>query len=246
MAYLGVVEAVIARLQGKPKTFVPELPKLPNHAITGSAELESQFRPKAYIGIVKTQVPIYYLDPSGRDVKKLYPCFTFNVIDFTPRYDEYVFNSKTYNGDYASFSVSPSKADVEDVDENGNPVTLRGDMLMGRRPVMHPYDIMVEIRALCDDDTLSAFMVEHVYANVFEPRDFLRVPMKDGSQRSWDVLFQSFRDLDSRQAVRAGTPGIERQYQKVWTYKIEGYLDNTDKTVLVNVIKARKIDVNML
>jgi len=245
MGYLGVAEAVIARLQGKPKTFVPELPKLPEHIVTGSAELDTQFRPNAHVDIAGVEVPIYFIDPSGRELKSLFPSFTCNVISFKPRFTEFVFDSKAYKGDYAREYIPHTQVDVEDVDEEGNPETRKGPIMLKQRAVMHPYDVMFEIRALCDDDTLSAFMVEHVYANVFEPRDFIRVPLRDGTYRSWDVIFQNYSDLDSRQAVRAGVPGIERQYTKVFTYLVEGYLDNTERAELVNAVRSRRLNLSL-
>lgn len=241
MAYLGIVEAVLARLQGKDKSFVPTLPELPQHIISGSAELDSQLRPHSQVNIARIDVPIYHFDPSGRDTKDIRPCFTFDVMSMVPRYDGFVFDSKAYQGDYAREKVQHSKTEIADVDAEGETTVLTGTLMEKRRAVMHPYDVLIEIQAIADDDVISALMVEHVYHNVFNPRDFIRVPMKDGSYRSWDVIFQDFKDLDSRQAVRAGTPGVERSYAKVWTYKIEGFLDNTDRSELVNVVRSRRL-----
>jgi hypothetical protein len=43
--------------------------------------------------------------------------------------------------------------------------------------------------------------------------------------------------------VRAGTPGVKREYCKVWTYRVEGYLDNSDMAEFVNMIRSREIAV---
>lgn len=248
MAYLGVVEAVLARLQGKPKTFVPSLPALPEHSNGGSASVASRLTPKAELNIGSISVPIYHFDPSGRDNRELWPCLTFDIMGITPRVNgEAVYNSQAYKGDYAYEAIEHSKVSITDVDENGEREVRKEPTLYRERPVMRPYDFLIEIQALADDDIVSALLVEHVYANVFDPHDaFLRVPMRDGTYRSWDVIFKGFQDLDMRRAVRAGSPGIERQYAKSWTYVVEGYLDNTDLTELVNAARSRKLSTTSL
>lgn len=239
MSYLGVAEALIARMEGQPKTFVPALPKKPDHTVVGNAEVATTLRDSAKVCIAQVDIPIFFIDGSGADIDQV-PCFSCNVISVTPRYDNFVFQSESYKGDYSYEKVGHSKSTIKD--SNGE-VIGTDSMLLRERRVMHPFDFLIEIRAEADDDVLMAMMVQHVYANVFEPRDFIRVPMLDGSYRSWDVLHKDFQSLDRRRAARAGTPGIERLYTKVWTYLIEGYLDNTDTTTLVNAVRSRRINL---
>ena len=247
--YLGIVEAILARLQGNPPTFVPPLPMKPEHIVGGTAAVDATLRPSASVSIVSYDIPIFFLDPAGRDMKQVWPCFTFDILAVTPRFngESHYATSDAYRGDYFYDPVVQSKVTVTDVDDDGNLVTLTQPAMYRARPVMRPYDFLIEIQALADDDVISAFMVEHVYKNVFDPHDsFIRVPMRDGTYRSWDVLYKGFQDLDSRRAVRSGTPGVERQYSKVWTYNVEGYLDNTDMTELVNATRSRKLSIKSL
>lgn len=239
MSYLGAVEAVLARLQGKPKAFVPPLPKSPSHYVTGSAAVDGQLRASGSVNIAQIEVPIFFIDDSGSDVDQV-PNFTFRIISITPRYSEYVYQSESYKGDYAYEPVAHSKSTVTDT--NGETVGT-GAMLTRERKVMHPFDFLLELRANSDDEVLASLMTHYIYSEVFEPRDFLRVPMRDGSYRSWDLLFKDFQDMDRQKATRDGSPGIERLYSKVWTYQIEGYLDNTDTAELVNVVRSRRLTV---
>ena len=248
MAYLGLIEAVLARMQGKARTFVPALPKLPQHGVSGSTSVGGTLTPHTSVNIASFSVPIYHFDPSGRENHDLWPCLTFDIVGVTPRMNgENVFDSRDYKGDYAYEAVEHSKVKITDVDETGALEVRTGPMLYRQRPVMRPYDFLIEIQALADDSVVSALLVEHVYLNVFDPHsDFLRVPMRDGTYRSWDVLFKGFQDLDARRAVRAGSPGAERQYSKTWTYVVEGYLDNTDLAKLVNASRSRKLSTTSL
>ena len=241
MAYLGVIEAVLSRLQGYPRERVPELPQQPDQYLTRWTEVDSGLKKLAETTVVNVQVPIYYLDPSGRELDELLPASTFNMIGVTPRFapGENVFNSKMYAGDTAYEDVAETKETITYTDG----VALTGAVMRRVRPVQHPFDFLVEIHALADSELMSALLLDHLYGKVFSPRDFIRVPMKDGSYRSWDMIFRGAQDLDSRRAVRSGSPGTERLYDKVWTYLIEGYLDNTDTTFLMNVTKKRTVSV---
>jgi hypothetical protein len=102
-------------------------------------------------------------------------------------------------------------------------------------------DIMVEIRVYANDQVISSLLVDYIYTT-FPPRCFIRVPQKDGTFRSWDMTFESYHDMDKREAVRSGTPGVQREYAKVFTYKVEGYFDNTDTARIVNVVRSSKIN----
>ena len=241
MAYLGVVQAILGRMRGDDPRGTPVFASHPDNFLAGSAEIAAQLRSDASVNIANVEVPIFYVDPSGHDMESIRPCFTFDILGYTPRNNgESVYDTREYQGDYGYDPVDYAKATVTDYGESDGPLPL----MYKTRRIMSPFDILIEIQAMADNDTLSALMVEHVYSNVFDPfSDFLRVPMKDGSYRSWDVLFKDFKDLDQRRAVRAGTPGAERQYSKVWTYTIEGYLDNTDTTQLVNLVKSRKLNM---
>lgn len=248
MAYLGTLEAIRARLEGNDPLFVPPLPEIPpdfdstvpsrEAGINTPALVDAFLRQDRFAKVAQTKVPIYLFDIEGGRFDRIYPSFTFEILDAIPRYDEFIFQSDSYQGDRYQIPVHNSLKDIsiDGIDQGLQPRMVR------TRDVEHPLDIMIEIRAYAKDPLLSAMQVQHIY-NILPPRGFLRVPMQDGSFRSWDMLFEHYRDLDKREAVRSGTPGVEREYAKVWTYRVEGYFDNTDTTVLQNVINKRSLNL---
>jgi hypothetical protein len=129
------------------------------------------------------------------------------------------------------------------IEHSSDDVVLHGTDLgsmprMSRtRAVMTPCDYLVEIRAYAMDVYQSAVLMKYVYER-FPPRHFLRVPMIDGTHRSWDLIFREYKDLDKREAVIDQRIGVHREYAMVWTYLVEGYMDNTDTTKLVNLVRG--------
>lgn len=252
MSYLGVLEGVRFRLEGGSRTTTPSLATLTGPKVQQQhpsrdvglqewATVDAALRRQTDMAVGRIRVPIFWRDGGGQHFKALYPSLTFDIISTQPRFNEFVYQSKQYRGDMYQNDVETSKSDVYEGDE------LLGNYarMTRKRFVEHPLDVLIEIRAHSKDPIFMALLEEYVYGQ-FEPRDFLRVPMRDGSSRSWDVLFVSSDELDKRGAVRAGTPGVEREYTKAWTYKVEGYFDNTDKTELVNLVQSRTIAVTAL
>lgn len=240
MAYLGIVEAMMARLQGKPKTYVPPLPERPDPQVAGWANVNGVVVRSEKLTSVKVEMPIFYLDTSGIDMQQHWPCLTFDIKSYTPRFDEGATYQAPGYGDEFYEDIGVTKAILYC---DGEPMT--GEVMKKKRPVAHPYDTIIEIQAHTDDPTVSAMLVRHVYRTLDE-RSFIRVPMRDGSYCSWDMLFRDFQDLDYRRAVRSGSPGIERQFSKAWTYLIEGFFDDTDLTTLENVVRTRKLNMSKL
>ncbi len=256
MSYLAVLEAVRARLEGNSPKYVPPFPgserlKLweaenPERASAiknGSAKVAARYtsstNAKINLGGLKTatEVPIFLFNQEGNYSSQIYPCFTYEVIDFTPRYEEYVQTDLEAGSEFYTREIMTSAEEVVDADGTSLGSSPR---LVEKRLVEHPFDILVEIRAFAKDPIMSAEMTSYVYDR-FVPRGYIRVPQKDGSYRSWDMLYSSFSDLDRRAAVQEGTPGVTREYAKAWTYKVEGYLDNTDQTVLVHRNRSRSL-----
>ena len=239
--YLGVIEAILSRLQGNPRSFVPFLPEHPTRQLSGNiAGMNTDIRAKGTVNLVSRNIPIFFIDPSGRDMSDLWPSFTYDVLAITPRFaaGENNYQSDVYKGDYASTDVSFSQGRAWSANDDDG--VTKGPMLVKTAPQAHPMDIMIEVQALSDDDVLSALMVDYIYRQVFQPRDFIRVPVRDGSFRSWDMTFKNYQDLDARRTVRAGSPGVERQYAKVWTYVIEGYLDTSDLVQMQATVRQRR------
>lgn len=251
MPYLATTEAVIARLQGKPATFVASLADLQKErgaatadqavGLSAPADVNAYLRRDAYTQVGGLQVPIFYFDVEGQQFSRIYPSITYEILDVKPRYNEFIYQSPSYEGDGYVIPVQASKQDVV-LDEEDLGLIPR---LARTRPVEHPMDIVVELRVYAKDPVQSALLVSYIYG-VFPPRHYLRVPQNDGSYRDWDMMFSSYQDLDKRQAVRAGTPGVEREYAKVWNYTVEGYMDNTDMALLQNLVRSREVNFSRM
>jgi hypothetical protein len=248
MAYLATMMAVASRLEGKPAEFVASLADLQKERGSGVpdqvAGLNTPATIAAYLGkshgvrLGGVQVPVLYFDVEGQLFTRVYPSITFEILDVTPRYAEYVFQSPSYQGDGYVVPVNSSTRTIQLSDGT----TMSLPRMAKVRPVEHPFDIVVEVRAYAKDPVQSALLVNYVYS-VFPPRHYLRVPQNDGSYRDWDMMYESYSDLDKRNAVRSGSPGVEREYCKVWNYKVEGYLDNTDLATFANLTKEPTITV---
>jgi hypothetical protein len=249
MSFIGTLEAVRHRLEGNPFDSVPSLADVLQSRVGGVsrlAGLEGQasaaaaLKRTSYSRVAGVEVPVYWAGLEGREFKRVYPSFTYDVVGTNPRMDAgFVFQSPSYQGD--NYLVNEPLA-TESLVDDGETV---GDYPRAarRREVEHPLDVLVELRAYAANPILLAMLEVHVLTRVFLPRHFLRVPQQDGSYRSWDVLYQDSKDLDQRQAVRAGTPGVEREYGKSWTWKVEGYFDNTDTARLVSLVRERRLDM---
>lgn len=251
MPYLGVMEAVRARLEGNDPKYVAQLPDIlknwdheqpdRNEGINQEALVDAFLRSDRFAYVGRMRVPIYFFDIEGARFEGIYPSLSYEILDITPRYNEFIYQSDQYRGDEYNIPIQTTRQDVTDnIDGTDLGVYPRA---IYRRAVEHPMDIMVELRCYANDPIISALLVEYIY-NVFPPRYFIRVPQKDGSYRDWDVLFENYRDIDKRTAVRAGTPGVQREYAKVFTYRVEGYMDNTDTTDMVNLIRKRDINIS--
>lgn len=252
MPYLATVEAIKARLQGKHPKYVAPLPDLPKEwdfespdnsvGVEIPAKLPIALKPSAYTRVSTVDVPIYFFDNEGARFEKIYPSFSYEILDVPPRYNEYIYMSPSYKGDRYQIDQESPQAQLYDTDGTDLGVSKRLALV---RDVEQPIDIIFEIRAYSKDPILSALMVEYIYKH-FQPRDFIRVMQKDGTHRSWDMFFKTYHDMDKREAVRSGTPGVEREYCKVWTYSVEGYMDNTDEALFRALISRRQLNAHPL
>lgn len=251
MNYISVLESVRARLAGNSPKYVPPFPNLEHLTQRREAERTGPFKggttrvvpgaksqsvAKLVFGNVTQEVPIFEFDTNGKYHTLDHPSLTYNILAVTPRYKEFVWSDHDYGGaDVYQEELLHSKEPVLDVDGE----TIDVPVLMRTRPVEHPFDILVEIRAIASGPTeaAAAWLVQYVYER-FPPRGYIRVPQMDGSYRSWDMLYVNFDDRDSRSYTIAD----EREYGKVWTYTVEGYLDNTDLTRLEQ--RSKSVTIN--
>jgi hypothetical protein len=186
--------------------------------------------------IFGVEVPIHYYDVQGQDWQVNYPSLTYECINIQPRYTGGEYRQPRYGEyDFEDYAEPVAEGTIE-VDGE----TLTGNVLYRRRKVEQPYDFYVEIRAYAKDPVMTDALIRHV-SRVLPPRTFLRVPMIDGSYRSWDVQQSAFQDLDKREAIASGRRGFEREYLKLWNFRVEGYLDTSDDSEYVNAVRERLI-----
>jgi hypothetical protein len=231
-------------LEGQDFTYVPPLPSGPNRpGGTAASNANARAEVRSLTNGKLLSVPIWRFGVEGQPWKGVYPCFTYEVIDLQPRFDE----TYRFQPDMDSYGVGDGY--LEPIDRSAETLTDTDGTDLGstarlanRRPIEQPMDFIIEVRCYAKDDYTSAALVNHVY-NLFLPRHFLRVAQEDGSYRSWDLLFQSFQDLDRREAVIAGA--AEREWAKVWTYKLEGYMDTTKQAELTSLIRGRRITTTL-
>jgi hypothetical protein len=249
MGYLGVLESVRSRLTGKGSKFVPPFPSLEQLQKRTTEDIQNAGKraeavvptsPKAdpltYVGGI--HVPVFNFRADGANLDLIFPSISFDITGYTPRYAEFVYRSEDYNGDGVYHEpVENSKEEV--FDGNGESLGIAARMVK-IRPIEHPMDITVEVRVHTLNESEASYLVQYIY-NVFPPRYFIRVPMRDGTYRSWDMLFEDFADLDRQEAVYTGAPGAVIEHTKVFTYRVEGYSDTTDQYAYVNRTRKRII-----
>lgn len=246
MSVLATLEAVRHRLEGNPFDTVPALVD----AMTGrsaqpsktvgledSADVSVALRRTTYARVQGLDVPVHWAGTEGKEFKRVYPSLTYDIIGSNPRFDSgYVYQSPSYHGDRYRIDTHQTETVYDGGEELGD--YARAAKV---RDVEQPFDVLVELRAYSLNPVLMHMLEVHVLTRVFLPRHFLRVPQQDGTYRSWDVLYQDAKDLDQRAAVRSGAPGVEREYGKSWTWKVEGYFDNTEQARLVGLVRERRL-----
>lgn len=227
--YLGAVDAIAHRLLGgEPAAAPPHY----SHSVKDDAPVGSvKLRRGLHGSTSETMaVPVYYFDYVGHPFK--YPAFAVECIDIQPRRANFLAKEEYY---------APLPGENITLTDRSTGTTHTGPALAVRRPVEFPYDFMVEVRAYADNPAESASMVEWISRHL-PPTTYLTVPQKDGTTRKWDVEQIGFKDLDKRDAVRQ-SPGLTREYVKVWTFRVEGYSDTTDLAVLETTGRGRIISV---
>ncbi len=249
MAYLGVIEAVRSRLEGNDPKYVPPYPGMPPKAgpdlrpagaTSGFSDVLMFLQRETSVNIGgKLTIPVHFGGTEGAETGNVYPSFAFEIVDYSPRYEEALYSSPTYGGERYVVPVATSTEEVFD-----ETTSLGFSPRMARvRELEHPFDVLVEVRCYSKEPFETAALVQHIY-EVLPPRHFIRIPHKDGSYRSWDLFLMSYRDLDSRAAIKMGIGG-EYEGAKVFTYRVEGYFDNTDKETLINLVRTRKLSASL-
>ena len=261
MPYLAVNEAIRARLAGRPPEFAAPIQDLPSSVQQagvvvgkgGEASVQSVSAPEATVNVANVKVPIFDYDKMGYQHEHIYPSIAFMCVDLEPRFEDYIYPEVNFNqndgnisgGDEYQFPVRGSEDEVIDNGTlYGTPTTPqdlgRAPRMVLRRRVEEPWNYMFDIRVYSTDDVLTAHLVRYIQT-VLPVRHYIRVSRLDGSFKDLDIFFNGYSKLDNRKAVLEN-PGIMREYCRVLRYTVEGYLDNTDESVLTNRIRERDID----
>lgn len=229
--YLAALDAVAHRLLGGDPTLPPQ-----NYTEDAKASDGLLGRLDERVGMLGHPpqgpggIPVFWFDYVGNAYERL-PCFSVECIDTQPRLGNFI--ACDPDGSQEDY-IEELPGTIEILDATGE--TLTGAPLRTRRAIEIPYDFMVEVRAYSDDPLMSAKMVSWV-STVFHPVSYLTVRMADGSTRTWDVEQTDYRDLDKREVARTGA----REYAKVWTFRVEGYNDNTLSARLETTGRGRNL-----
>lgn len=217
MSWVGLEAALLARLSGRDPSYVPTL--------EGGDPLH-QF---AVIG--GDRVALWNPNNEGVPHELAYPSISYDVSSVEPRYD--VFHrgtSNAYGSDRVKTPVAGSERDVDGA------LVARMDAI---RSPGEPVNFSAEVRLYSRTSGVMASLVSYAYA-VFPPRGFIRVPRNGGGYASWNMFFSAFQDLDKREATVAGL--AEREYCKVFTYRVEGHLDTTDSARYRNRVNSVELN----
>jgi hypothetical protein len=246
MAYQGVSEAVRARLEGKPFDYVPPIeslpltsPSSPVRATKETARIPLLLSRAAYNQTSKTTFDVALVEdgPDYQDKARVYPSLSYAVISVDPRYKEAL---PILPGYHAENYAIPVDISAEEVKDQGQSLGFAPRMIR-RRTIEHPFDFLVEIKAHAKVEREAMALISHVLKRL-PPRHFLRVARLDGSWNSWDIFQVDYKDVG-----RTGNRNLSREleYQYVWTYRVEGYLDTTDEETFVNLVRSRELGLSV-
>lgn len=234
--YLAALDAIIHRLLGgNPKTVPPNYVMSPeSDGVVGRLELPRGVQ--GHPAWMQGSVPVYLFNNDGNPTG-VYPSFSVWCIGEEPRHGNYVAADVAGSSD----DYKPALPGEAEVFDPATGQTFAGPALRRRRKVEYPYDFIIEVRAAALSMQMDAALGEWVH-RVLPPRTYLYVAQKDGTHRVWDCTRDSERRLDARQAVIAD-PSLREQV-KTWTYRVEGYVDNTDEGRLETTGRGRTLVTN--
>ncbi len=242
--FLGVLAAIKARLEGKPEDYIPQLAgvardpgglqardkglQAPNTVLKQLTEPT-----KARIRQTKTTVPVRYFANEGFPFAEANPCITYDVIDIEPRKEDRKGRTRRPIRAPIPGTETTVRNDFDEVVGSGSRMAMQRDEMAG-------FNFTVEIRAYSRENVMSALLTAFIW-ETFPERHFIILPFADGSHRSVDMRFLTYKDLDQREAVITGA--ATREYAKSWTYVVEGFLDNTLDYEYINLVPRASINL---
>jgi len=237
MPYLPALLAVRDRILGMPRDHVPRFAPgsdSQGDPIPGTDALRlmlasvSDTSLAARIGSLS--VPVWFFGAEGHPWESMFPSITYEFVGMEAR-----------KRDWRAHATRdfPLHLPTREVEGSKYPDRKDGPGLLERRPVADPWDFILELVIRTDDPVQSAAVLSYLL-RCFPIRGYLRVPRFDGSYRSWYVGHETITDNDS---PTMGTEG-GTLYEKRLTYRVEGYLDTTDQTFLVPVVRRNITTVN--
>lgn len=247
MSMLAIIEALRHRLMGGAHEEAPDLRALlrawsgetvGNIGVEGDAVVNTWLRrtTTGMLDKVGMSVPVHWKGPEGKPTERVYPSLTYDVISHKPRFDDGAIGGSVRR------HVPTSYGYVTLTNDDGEDEEVWAPRMGTVVPRAVPMDTLVEIRAYAREPVVMAILHSHVI-KCFPPRTYLTVPRLDGTAEKWDMWHTGYQDLDKREAVYRGAPGVEREYAVAWTLNVEGYEDNSEMEKLVAYVDTRRFTV---
>lgn len=238
--YLGVLEGVRWRLEGKDPHGNPTLGPLAGVTIpTDLAAVRAFMERRTEVNVYDIKVPIVPTGQLGTNVDT-YPLFTYDIMAVEPRFGDGYVTSHASDGE--ELHIERYAQSATDITENGVVVAEDSPRMARTKTAAKPFNFTVEVRAYTRDNTLAAFLLSHL-DEVLPARTFLRVPLMDGSVKSWRTERTDSKIVDSKLAEGMGAVGLPAELSHVLTYKVFGFRDNTDTWLMRNLVRTREITI---
>jgi len=248
MPYLGVLAALRSRLEGASPKYTPTLPDVTTMIDTNSldagaqrstTDLIARLLPETTTRIGNVSVPIRFYGQEGNLTQLSYPLFTYNIVDTFPRFSNYLLPVS------AERYILPMNDTKEALTDSSGTLLDPTPRAYLEHPLEEPVTFLAEIRLYTDNPVWKALMIAHLLKK-FPMRYYIRVPAADGSTLSWDMFYETHRDLDSRRPVIADGSMNLREYGVSWTYKVEGYTDTLDQLVMKQFTRSVELDTETM
>jgi hypothetical protein len=166
-------------------------------------------------------VPVFPVNIEGRDWSNIWPCVTYYCQDET-------FNASTFI--YADpFGRDAPDAPTIEVTNRRGKVLATGVQNNERRPHPEAYDLHYGIQVYSKDSTELRWICDAV-KKLFPARGSIEVEQMDGSRLQLDMLMEGDPvnlDIGNREVAMSMADNEQRHFSRLFTYRIESYIDNT-------------------
>jgi len=163
-------------------------------------------------------IPVFFEGIDGRSYEDIWPCVTFRCSGFDQNEATFVYFDPFEDG---------SGDDADILNQNGEVVQSGKSEVTVRK---HPESWDLEYTITCYAKTPHEIgLVIESLIYLFPQRGVLEVEQMDGSVLALDMILQRVQDV----GARAGSLALQIEkdqseyYGRAFTYKVEGYFDNT-------------------